>query len=131
MRKLLFACAALLIVQPAMAQSVYKCVAVNGGVSYQSKPCPATRQVTAIYPATPEPTPTPRSPSQYQGGNSTNYGPAYAMDNSGSRDREVRRAQCNAARTHRESVLKSVGLSRTFDLLRQLDESVYEACKGL
>ena len=45
--------------------------------------------------------------------------------------RSQQRAECSAARAHQESVLRTVGLSRTHDLLRRLQERVYEACKGL
>jgi hypothetical protein len=37
--------------------------------------------------------------------------------------------QCAAAKTERERVLNIVGLKRTYDLLRALDEQVYNACK--
>lgn len=42
----------------------------------------------------------------------------------------IRQARCQAAKDHRDAVLRQVGLNRTFDLLRQLDEQVYEACKA-
>ena len=38
-------------------------------------------------------------------------------------------ARCNAARAGREAKLKAVGLKRTFDLLRRLDDAVHDACK--
>lgn len=43
---------------------------------------------------------------------------------------EIRQARCQAAKDHREAVLQQVGLNRTYDLLRQLDDQVYEACKS-
>jgi hypothetical protein len=43
---------------------------------------------------------------------------------------EIRQARCQAAKDHREATLKQVGLNRSFDLLRQLDEQVYAACKS-
>ena len=46
-------------------------------------------------------------------------------------ERDQRRANCQQARANREATLTRVGLARTHDLLRQLDDAVYEACKGL
>jgi hypothetical protein len=37
--------------------------------------------------------------------------------------------RCRTAKARREAKLASVGLKRTFDLLRKLDDAVYEACK--
>ena len=133
MGKFSLACVALLVLQPVHAQSVYKCVDVGGNVSYQSAPCRVGQQVTATYAATPDPpqrqvySSSSSSFSSTTTQQTTNVSPS----SDASTDRTVRRAQCNAAKARREQVLESVGLSRTFDLLRQLDESVYEACKGL
>ena len=38
-------------------------------------------------------------------------------------------SRCDAAKARREAKLKSVGLKRTFDLLRKLDDATNEACK--
>jgi len=46
-------------------------------------------------------------------------------------ERDIQRGRCNDAKAHRDATLKEVGLSRAFDLLRSLDDAVYEACKGL
>ena len=46
-------------------------------------------------------------------------------------ERDIRRARCNDAKSHREATLREVGLSRDFEMLRALDDAVYEACKGL
>jgi hypothetical protein len=46
-------------------------------------------------------------------------------------ERDVRRGRRNDAKAHRDATLREVGLSRAFDLLRSLDDAVYEACKGL
>ena len=43
--------------------------------------------------------------------------------------RAAARLRCESAKENRERTLKIVGLRRTFDLLRQLDDSVREACK--
>lgn len=46
-------------------------------------------------------------------------------------DRAQLEARCQAQKNYRDATLRQVGLNRTFDLIRQLDEQVYEACKGL
>lgn len=38
-------------------------------------------------------------------------------------------ARCRAARSRRETKLQAVGLKRTFDLLRKLDDAVHMACR--
>ena len=45
--------------------------------------------------------------------------------------RERRRQDCEAARAGREQALDTLGLERTFDQLRTLDDRVHEHCKGL
>ena len=64
------------------------------------------------------------------------YGPALAASNPQPANyvvqpsvAEIRLARCQAAKDHRDDVLRQAGLNRTFDLLRQLDDQVYEACK--
>ena len=37
---------------------------------------------------------------------------------------------CRAAKAKRQAELKRVGLKRTFDLLRRLDDEVWDVCKG-
>ncbi len=37
---------------------------------------------------------------------------------------------CRAAKARRQAELKRVGLKRTFDLLRRLDDEVWDVCKG-
>lgn len=39
-------------------------------------------------------------------------------------------ARCADAKSYRDGVYRQVGNNRTFNLIRQLDDYVYEACKG-
>lgn len=119
---------------------VYKCVNPNGLPSYQSLPCTG-QSPSAVYEATPdsardvararalerERVRQSRVVSSIAGRGQAGY--AYQFDGSDSRDQE--RANCAAAKAHRTRTLELVGLSRTYDLLHQLDRQVYEACKGL
>jgi hypothetical protein len=50
---------------------------------------------------------------------------------SGYDERAQRKANCQHAKDRRDETLERVGLNRTFELLRQLDENVASACKGL
>jgi hypothetical protein len=122
-------------------QQVYKCIQ-GKDVSYQSAPCDGTQKVVRQWDATPEPEPTTDELRQRQlksqrvsaesaqlsrvaGTHRTRF--ASNQGNSGSRKSSVSR--CDAAKARREAKLKSVGLKRTFDLLRKLDDAVNEACK--
>lgn len=123
----------------ANAQQVYKCV--NGSeVSYQSAACYGTWKVARQWDATPEPAADqlrqhqPKSqrkrtesaqPSRTAGTDRTRS--ASNQRSAGSRKSSLSR--CDAAKARREAKLKSVGLKRTFDLLRKLDDTVNEACK--
>ena len=122
------------------AQQVYKCVK-GREVSYQSAPCDDTQRIAKQWDATPEPEPSadelrmrdarrqrdeagsaqPRRATgtrRVRSGSSRNYSSINIGD-----------ARCDAAKARREAKLKSVGLKRTFDLLRKLDDAVYDACK--
>jgi hypothetical protein len=54
------------------------------------------------------------------------YGPTYRSSDS----RSTEQIACDNAKSTRDTVLKQVGLARTYDLMRQLDEEVYAACHG-
>ena len=120
-------------VSTASAQQVYKCV--NGSeVSYQSAACDGTWKAAKQWDATPEPLePTTdgfrqRQPESRGSATSTNrQRSASNRRNPGSR--KPKTSRCDAARARREAKLESVGLKRTFDLLRKLDDAVNEACK--
>lgn len=110
---------------PARTAAVYRCVNARGNVSFQSEPCAETEQTTRIFDAIPEPERRPQR-QELQAAAQYSY---VTPSNPDVRDQQ--RARCAAAKRHREQTLEAVGLARTYDLLRQLDESVYEACKGL
>lgn len=122
------------------AQQVYKCV--NGSeVSYQSAACDGTWKAAKQWDATPEPEPTTnglgqrppesqRNRAQSAQLNATNTKrPRSTSSRRNAGSRKPSMSRCDAAKARREAKLKSVGLKRTFDLLRKLDDSVNEACK--
>jgi hypothetical protein len=116
----------------ANAQAIYKCVGAKGAVSYQSIPCTsgATAARTINYVAAP-PTLAPRAPYVAPRPAPIAYRPTSAYASPTYDERAKRKANCQAAKDSREATLDRVGLSRTFDLLRQLDDDVALACKGL
>jgi hypothetical protein len=116
----------------AEAQAIYKCVGTKGAVSYQSIPCTsgATTARTINYVAAPAPI-APRAPYVAPRPAPSAYRPSYAYANPAYDERAQRKANCQAAKDGREVTLDQVGLNRTFDLLRQLDDDVAFACKGL
>ena len=122
----------------AQAQAIYKCRDANGGLVYQNAPCGASQTTAAVKHYTAarydpgaaaqlrqtQAAMVQRQQSSYVASTQT-YGAT------GDTSRSQQRVACAAAKSNRESVLAQVGLSRTYDLLRRLDDSVYEACKGL
>lgn len=125
----------------ANAQQVYKCVS-GKDVSYQSAPCGATQTVAGQWDATPEPEPSAEELKQLELKRKHGRAESAWLSHVAGTDRarSVHRgrqsssvrsslSRCDVAKARREAKLKSVGLKRTFDLLRKLDDSVYEACK--
>lgn len=139
MRRLPLIAALALLSCTASAQSVYKCRDGKGVPVYQSEPCANAEK---RWDAKPEPPPSYDEvrareltrqrqeaesaqlrraagrdrPQQSIGANL----PAYAGSDPG---------RCERAKRHRQQVLDQVGLKRNFDLLRKLDDMVYNACK--
>ena len=132
----------LMMMVPAAAQQVYKCVSHEGAVSYQSAPCAPTARQEKSWEAKPEPPPTSeeqwrrhyerrrgeadsrylsrlagtaRSPSRAQG--------AAIPSSSGSN------ARCERARRSRDAAYERLGLNRTFEQSSYWDGVVREACR--
>ena len=130
-----------LIVPTSNAQQIHKCVK-GREVSYQSAPCDASQSLVKQWDAEPEPERSAAEPDHQQtkrqqdDAESTQTGRTArerrARSGSGSGKKSPISAadkRCNAAKARREAKLISVGLKRTFDLLRKLDDAVHEACK--
>lgn len=116
---------------PATAQVVYKCVGKGGKVEYTSFPCGKHQKTVKAVTAVPEPVrryPQPAQPpvaSQPYAGQSNNfYAPAAPTQ------REIAQQKCQSAKEWRQIELDRLGLRRTFDILRQLDDYVAQQCKG-
>jgi len=113
----------------AMAQGVHKCMAPGGAVSYQDAPCEAPLHEADNWKAPPDPPPAARQRSPEAP--SLQRQPVARAVRSGSTRiaRTPAPSACEAARANRENTLERVGLKRTFDLLRRLDEQVRKACR--
>ena len=114
----------------ASAQSVHKCVAKGGTVSYQSAPCEKGTREAAQWEAPPDP---PSKPERARSAGSERTGKtqAYPVRTGSSHivRNTARPSTCDAAKANRDRTLERVGLKRNFDLLSRLDEQVRNACR--
>ncbi len=113
---------------------IYKCVDRSRNVTFQNEPCSAgelTRS-TRVYT---DPGYNPDLARKVadddraiQRRKAENAAAGFYSYDAPSQERpEV--VQCRNARRERDETLHRVGLKRTFDLLRRLDDRLYEACK--
>jgi hypothetical protein len=121
----------LLCSSTASAQVVYKWVGNGGAVSFQSAPCPVSAKTERTISAIPDPVQSRPAPYVAQRSTFTSYTAPPTYVASGYDERAQRKANCQHAKDRRDETLERVGLNRTFELLRQLDENVASACKGL
>lgn len=115
----------------AHAQQVYKCTD-GEQVSYQSQPCDGAQRTLRQWDATPEPVPTGAQATQTAKARAAPARKSSSRRSTSSHTRsrpDPAESRCRAAKSKREAKLRAVGLKRTFDLLRKLDDAVYEACR--
>lgn len=113
---------------------IYKCVDRSRNVTFQNEPCPATHATrsTRVYtdpgynPDLARKVADDERAVQRRKAENAAAG-SYSFGRPGQERPEVLR--CRAARRERDETLQRVGLKRTYDLLRRLDDKVYEACK--
>ena len=144
MKYLLFA-GSLFIAGHCHAQQVFKCVK-GKDVSYQSEPCDPDRKMAKIWSAPPEPPPTDADRRRAQlkrqrdaaesaylrqlaGRENLATGPARPVGAQIPVRTVSNQFACESAKQHRDATLRAVGINRTHDLLRSLDDAVYRACK--
>lgn len=146
MRRITLA-AALCLAGTAHCQMLYRCA--HAGIdSYQQSPCPPGSRMVSAFPASPEPPPTDaerrlrveraeqdRAESAFlshQAGTDL----ASVRQRSAASYRSPRRRTsaanhgdtCRVAKEARAAARQALGLSRTYDALRRLDEGVRSAC---
>jgi len=129
------------------AQTLYKCASRTGN-SYQQSPCAASSRLVESMVTMPEPSPsaaqlaerarkaeqdraesaflshlagTDQIPTSYRA-------PRYARSTARVTRSTPNGRDCQLAKATRKATLQAVGLSRTYDLLRRLDDEVGNAC---
>jgi hypothetical protein len=131
------------VAAPVPAQTVQRCHGADGAVEFTSGACPDGSRLAATYTAVPdvgrgagaaataEATGRRASePRSHAGAGSARRGSARAGAQRGTaRQRGEGSAACRDARAKRERTLERVGLTRTYDLLRALDDAVWVACR--
>ena len=129
------------VTAPVAAQTVQKCIDADGHVTLTSDSCGAGQRLAARYDAVPEPAAAAPVAQTDGGGPRTAASPRAAGRAKAGSTRAERggrasasRARpgpdrCQAAREKRERTLQRVGLKRDFDLLRKLDDDVWNACR--
>ncbi|MEP6907922.1 MAG: hypothetical protein ABI858_08100 [Pseudoxanthomonas sp.] len=114
----------------AQAQQVYKCVE-GADVAYQSQPCSTTQRTLRQWDATPDTESAAGTVTLSKTKSSTSRTPSSRRPSRSNTQTKTdpADARCSKAKARREAKLKAVGLKRTFDLLRKLDDAVYAACR--
>lgn len=135
-RNLVVATTVMAVAPAALAQGViYKCADAKGHVTYQNAPCAPDAEVRAARPYV-DPGYNPALAAKVEADRravearrrrDAQGGTGYRLGQPNPVPAKVLR--CRAAKAERERILAAVGLKRTFDLLRRLDDDVYEACK--
>lgn len=129
---LVFTCA------PVSAQTIYKCTGADGVPAYQSSPCGNGLGMQTQWQPLAEPGEADakaraeleaRIERDRQSVRAHNAKRHKASGASGSRVRARNATACDAARARREATLQRVGLKRNFELLRKLDDAVFNACR--
>ncbi|MGY1409513.1 MULTISPECIES: DUF4124 domain-containing protein [unclassified Luteimonas] len=132
----------LTVMSPVGAQNLYRCVDYKGGVSIQDAPCPATSRETKrvavdAYEET-ETSRAARSDAVRRAQASRQVGsflPASGAVRAPSRARPMpwdpdrNNKACEDAKAYRDTMLRILGLKRTYEDLQRLDEGVNRACK--
>lgn len=118
---------------PVAAAELFRCVTAAGEVSYQDAPCgegsrlTKTIDVPAASSGASRSSAKARKPARARS-------PPIAGGAQGNRRRDGRsrqRESCLAARAERDRKLEALGLNRTFEHLRALDDKVRRVCKDL
>lgn len=116
---------------PVAAQTVQKCVAKDGHVILTSDECGMGERLAGRWDATPEPEPeaVPAARSAAARARASGTARPASHATTGRPRSKAGAKRCETARAKRERTLERVGLKRTFDLLRRLDDEVRAACR--
>jgi len=120
---------------PVTAGELFRCVSADGGVSWQDAPCAEGSRLSRAVPILAEPAPAPKKTAKRAGAKSVSVPSKRPAASRSTRDppgtRAQRRIACDAARKQHAAAIERLGLKRTFDQLRALEDQVQEVCKGL
>ncbi|WP_374248832.1 DUF4124 domain-containing protein [Thermomonas sp.] len=117
---------------PAQADSLYRCIARDGAVSYQSQPCAARQRLDRVVEYRTEPLAarsggvpevSRRQPRRYANGSGGNRIVRVGSATTASQ-------RCRAGKAKREAALQRLGLKRSYDQLSALDTQVRAVCGG-
>lgn len=127
---------------PVLGAELFRCIDPAGGVSWQDAPCGAGSRLAKTV-EVPDASRNSDGPSgasaKAKGAKSKSRVASGSSDGSSSgksggakRDgRSRQRESCRAARAERDRKLEALGLTRTFEHLRALDDKVRAVCKDL
>ncbi|MFC7301835.1 hypothetical protein [Cognatiluteimonas weifangensis] len=122
-------------------RTLRKCVSPSGAVSIQHEPCPPKSKTAWARSTAPEYVSEAKrrrlaDEARQREANSRYLSHLAGTDGASCSYRYTppsqpnqKHAACERAKQYRESVLRQVGLARTFELLRALNAQVYDACK--
>jgi len=115
---------------PVVAGDLHRCVG-PAGVTYQQVPCGPGQVLSKTIPVVADgPADQPRAAkAQRKSGSERRVSSGARASKTDALDR--RRATCATARRTRDEKLERLGLRRTFEDLRKLDDRVQAACRGL
>ncbi len=132
MRPLLLIGLLCVLLPPAQAENLYRCVGSDGAVSYQSRACAARQRLDRVveYRAEPvaarseiAPEVSRRQPRRYANGSGGNRIVRVGSATTASQ-------RCRAGKAKREAALQRLGLKRSYDQLSALDMQVRAVCGG-
>ena len=115
---------------PVMATDLHRCVG-PAGVTYQQVPCGPGQVLSKTIPVVADaPAEKPKAANSQR--RSSSKRPASPVVRGSATDAiDRRRARCATAKRVRDENLERLGLRRTFEDLRKLDDRVQAACRGL
>ena len=130
-----FACLLLACALPAAAESLNRCIARDGAVSYQALPCATTARLDRVVEYRPDPVATRAqeySERSLRAATPRGHGHGHGRMREGMGRRTAPAAsaaqRCRAARARREAALQRLGLKRRYAQLSQLDAELRADC---
>jgi hypothetical protein len=124
---------------PALGSELFRCIDPAGAVTWQDRPCGAGSRLTktiAVAEADRQADGASAGSSKAtvakpKASKSTGRTTAGSTGGAKRDSRARQRERCKAARAERDRKLEALGLSRTFEQLRALDDNVRAVCKDL